>query len=198
MNFINKQAPNFIAEAVQNDDFKTINLENLRGQYVLLFFYPMDFTFVCPTEIIELNNKLNEFKKLNTIVLTCSTDSKYSHLEWLKIPQNKGGLGGINLLMLDDKSHDIAEKYNVLVDSGEDKGAAYRALFIINKEGLVKHLSINDLPVSRNVEEILRLIEAFQFNEEHGTACPMKWKETKQGIETDPVKSKKYFEENYK
>ena len=198
MNLINTSAPNFIAEAVQNNEFKTINLNNLKGQYVLLFFYPMNFTFVCPTEIIELSENLSKFKELNTIVLACSTDSKYSHLEWSKIPTNKGGIKGTPLILLDDKSHNIAKKYNVLVDSGENEGVAYRASFIINKEGIIKHMSINDLPVSRNVNEILRLIEAFQFTEKYGTACPTKWKDNKKGIETDPIKSKKYFEEYYK
>ncbi|KAL3082529.1 hypothetical protein niasHS_000440 [Heterodera schachtii] len=189
--FIGKPAPNFMADAVVNGDFKTISLEQFKGQYVVLFFYPLDFTFVCPTEIIAFSDKAGEFKKIGAQLIACSTDSKFSHLEWINKPRKQGGLGEMNIPVLADTSHKISRDYGVLM---EEAGIAYRGLFIIDDKGVLRQITINDLPVGRSVDETLRLVQAFQYTDKHGEVCPANWQPGTDTIKPDPKGSQAYFD----
>ncbi|KAL3120395.1 hypothetical protein niasHT_009220 [Heterodera trifolii] len=189
--FIGKPAPNFMADAVVNGDFKTISLEQFKGQYVVLFFYPLDFTFVCPTEIIAFSDKAGEFKNIGAQLIACSTDSKFSHLEWINKPRKQGGLGEMNIPVLADPSHKISRDYGVLM---EEKGIAYRGLFIIDDKGVLRQITINDLPVGRSVDETLRLVKAFQYTDKHGEVCPANWQPGTDTIKPDPKGSQAYFD----
>ncbi|XP_017891607.1 peroxiredoxin [Ceratina calcarata] len=187
-----KPAPEFSGTAVVNGDFKDIKLSDYRGKYVVLFFYPLDFTFVCPTELIAFSEKVDDFKALNTQVIGVSTDSHFSHLAWINTPRKQGGLGGdLGYPLLSDFNKEISTKYNVLIP---DAGIALRGLFIIDKEGVLRQLSINDLPVGRSVDESLRLIKAFQFVEKYGEVCPANWQPDSKTIKPNPKDSKEYFE----
>ncbi|KAL6263583.1 hypothetical protein P5V15_006372 [Pogonomyrmex californicus] len=189
---IQKPAPDFSGTAVVKGDFKTIKLNDYKGKYVVLFFYPLDFTFVCPTEIIAFSDKISEFEALNTQVIGVSTDSHFSHLAWINTPRKQGGLGGdLGYPLLSDFNKTIASRYNVLL---QDSGIALRGLFIIDKEGILRQFCVNDLPVGRSVEETLRLIKAFQFVEKHGEVCPANWQPDSKTIKPNPKDSKKYFE----
>lgn len=189
---IQKPAPEFSGTAVVNGDFKEIKLSDYKGKYVVLFFYPLDFTFVCPTELIAFSEKIKEFKALNAEVIGVSTDSHFSHLAWINTPRKQGGLGGdLGYPLLSDFNKEISAKYNVLL---EDMGVALRGLFIIDTEGNLKQMTINDLPVGRSVEETLRLIKAFQFVEKHGEVCPANWQPDSKTIKPNPKESKEYFE----
>ena len=162
-------APDFAATALVGEEFKNIKLSDYKGKYVLLYFYPLDFTFVCPTEIIAFDEKLAEFKKRNTEVLGVSVDSQFSHLAWNKLERTKGGLGGVRYPLIADLNKNIARSYGVLL---EDAGIALRGLFIIDKEGIIRHLLVNDLPLGRSVDEAIRVLDALQFVEKHGEVCP--------------------------
>jgi peroxiredoxin 2/4 len=168
-----KQAPDFKEKAVIGkkivDDF---SLMHYRGKYVVLFFYPLDFTFVCPTELHAFQEALEEFEKRNTQVIGCSVDSAYSHHAWLSTPKAKGGIEGIDYPIISDINKTIAEDYGVLVPG---EGIAYRGLFLIDKEGIVRHQLVNDLPLGRSVSEVLRTIDALQHFEQHGEVCPANW-----------------------
>jgi alkyl hydroperoxide reductase subunit AhpC len=188
---VQKPAPAFSATALVNGEFKKVSLSDYKGKYVVLFFYPLDFTFVCPTEITAFSDKVEEFKKLNTEVIACSVDSVYSHLAWTQIPRKQGGLGEMKIPILADLTKQISKDYGVLI---EEDGIALRGLFIIDGKGILRQITVNDLPVGRNVEEILRLVEAFQFTDEHGEVCPANWKKGKKTMKADPSKSKEYFE----
>ncbi|XP_014222088.1 peroxiredoxin-like [Trichogramma pretiosum] len=189
---ISKPAPDFSGTAVVKGDFKEIKLSDYKGKYVVLFFYPLDFTFVCPTELLAFSEKVKEFEALNTQVVGVSIDSHFSHLAWLNTPRKEGGLGGdLGYPLLSDLNKKIASDYNVLI---EDQGIALRGLFIIDKEGLLRQITVNDLPVGRSVEEVLRLIKAFQFVEKHGEVCPANWQPESKTIKPNPKDSKKYFE----
>ncbi|KAL6432081.1 hypothetical protein ACFW04_006657 [Cataglyphis niger] len=188
---IQKPAPEFSGTAVVKGDFKEIKLNDYKGKYVVLFFYPLDFTFVCPTEIIAFSEKISEFEGLNTQVIGVSTDSHFSHLAWINTPRKQGGLGGdLGYPLLSDFNKEISNKYNVLL---QDSGIALRGLFIIDKEGILRQFSVNDLPVGRSVEETLRLIKAFQFVEKHGEVCPADWQPDSKTIKPNPKESKEYF-----
>jgi len=187
-----KPAPDFKGTAVVNGAFKEIKLSDYKGKYVVLFFYPLDFTFVCPTEIIAFSDAASQFKALNTEVIAASTDSHFSHLAWINTPRKKGGLGSLNIPLLSDFSKSIAKEYGILLDSG----IALRGLFLIDSQGVVRQITINDLPVGRSVDEIIRLIKAFQFVEKHGEVCPANWKPDAPTIKPDPVKAMEYFEKN--
>lgn len=191
---ISKLAPEFKGQAVINGHFKDIQLSDYKGKYVVLFFYPLDFTFVCPTELIAFNEKLEEFQKLNTEIIGCSTDSVYSHLAWINTPRKQGGLGGLKYPLLSDFSKEISRRYGILID--DNGGVALRGLFIIDREQNLRQITINDLPVGRSVDEVLRLIKAYQFVEEHGEVCPANWNEktNPNTIKPDPIKSKEYFQ----
>lgn len=185
-------APAFTCQAVVPDgSFKEISLSDYAGQYVLLFFYPLDFTFVCPTEITAFSDRSQEFKELNCQVLACSVDSHFSHLAWSQQPRNKGGLGEMKIPLLADLSKNIAKDYGVLL---EPVGIALRGLFIIDPSGNVRHITVNDLPIGRSVEEALRTLKAIQFVEENGEVCPADWSPGKSTIKPGVKESMEYFE----
>lgn len=169
---VTKEAPNFKETAVLADNtFADVELNDFRGKYVVLFFYPLDFTFVCPTEIIEFNRKLEEFKKRNVEVIGVSTDSEFSHLAWKNTPVNEGGIGNVQYTLVSDKKQNISKAYDVLFD----ESVALRGLFLIDKDGIVRHQVVNDLPLGRNVDEALRIVDALQHVEKYGEVCPAGW-----------------------
>jgi len=188
---VTQTAPDFKGIAVVDGDFKDISLQDYAGKYLVLFFYPLDFTFVCPTELIAYSDRIQEFKDLGCEVIGVSTDSHFSHLAWNNLPKKQGGLGGLKYPLLSDFTKKISHDYGVLL---EKDGIALRGLFLINPEGIVSHLSINDLPVGRSVEETLRLLKAFQFVAQHGEVCPANWQPDSPTIKPDPSGSKEYFE----
>jgi len=187
---VQKIAPNFTAKAVIDREFADVSLADYRGKYVVLFFYPLDFTFVCPTEIVSFNDRLAEFKSRNTVVLGVSVDSQYSHLAWINTPRIKGGLGGLNFPLVSDLTKQIAKDYGVLTADGT---VAMRGLFLIDREGVVRHALVNDLPIGRSVDEVIRTLDALQFFELHGEVCPANWKPGQRTMKADPVKSLEYF-----
>jgi len=186
-----QKAPDFKGQAVVNKQFKQIQLSDYKGKWLVFFFYPLDFTFVCPTEITGFSDATEEFRKINCEVVACSTDSHFSHLAWVNTPRKEGGLGDVNMPILSDFTKKVAHDYGVLLP---DLGAALRGLFIIDPNGTIKHSSCNDLPVGRSVDEALRLVQAFQFVEKHGEVCPANWKgKDSPTIKPNPEKSKEYF-----
>ena len=191
---VGKPAPEFTTQAVMPEgNFKEISLSDYKGKNVLLFFYPLDFTFVCPTEIIAFSEKIEEFQRRNVEVLSCSVDSRFSHLAWRNTPRTEGGIGEIRYPMLEDLTKSIARDYDVLLG---DK-LALRGLFLIDKEGIVRHQVVNDLPLGRSVDEALRMVDALQFFEKNGEVCPADWKDGRDGITPDPEGSKKFFSSTY-
>jgi len=191
--FVQREAPNFKATAVRGREFVELELKQLRGKYVVLYFYPLDFTFVCPTEIIAFDEKLEEFKKRNVEVVAVSVDSHFSHLAWQKVPRDKGGLGDVRYPLVADITKRISEDYGVLLHDGPDAGVALRGLFVIDRQGIVRHITINDLPIGRNIDEALRVVEALQYVEKHGEVCPANWQEGKATIKPDVDRSQEYF-----
>jgi peroxiredoxin (alkyl hydroperoxide reductase subunit C) len=188
---VGQTAPDFTATAVADQEFKTIKLSDYRGKYVVLFFYPLDFTFVCPTEIIAFSDRYEEFKNLNTEVLGVSVDSEFSHLAWIQSDRKQGGVGDLNYPLVSDIKKTISAAYNVL---DPEAGVALRGLFIIDKEGIIQHATINNLAVGRNVDETLRTLKAFQYVQSHpDEVCPAGWQEGDKTMVPDPVKSKTYF-----
>ncbi|CAI2380497.1 unnamed protein product [Moneuplotes crassus] len=175
-------APEFDATAYYNYEFKKIKLSDYKGKYVVLFFYPLDFSFVCPTEIIAFSDIAKTFREIDCEVLGCSIDSQFCHMEFCSKPRKKGGLGNMDIPLIADVDHQIAKDYGCLIDHGSDSGIAYRATYIIDREGILRHMSINDTPVGRNPDEILRLVQAFQFVDENGQVCPAKWKPGKKAV----------------
>ena len=175
-NLVTKEAPDFTADAVYGDNtIKPLKLSDYRGKNVVLFFYPLDFTFVCPSEILAFNKKLDEFKKRNTEVIGVSVDSKFTHLAWKNTKLEDGGIGNIQYPLVSDLKKEIASKYGVLFEAA---GVAFRGLFLIDTKGNVRHALCNDLPLGRNVDEALRMVDALQFVETHGDqVCPANWKE---------------------
>ncbi|MEW6776325.1 MAG: peroxiredoxin [Bdellovibrionota bacterium] len=192
---VGKAAPDFKADAVMPDgSFKQISLSDYKGKkYVILFFYPLDFTFVCPTEIIAFSEKQPDFAKADVEVLGCSVDSKFSHLAWRNTKRTEGGLGDIKYPILADLDKKIAEAYDVLLPAG----IALRGLFLIDKNGVVQHQVINNLPLGRNVDEALRMVQALQFNEKNGEVCPANWKPGEMSMKGDPKGSKEFFQKKY-
>jgi len=187
-----KPAPGFECNALMPDtSFQKIKLSQYRGSWLLLFFYPLDFTFVCPTEIIEFSDRSGEFEKLGCYVLGASVDSQYSHYAWVNVPRNKGGLGQMQIPLLSDMTRKLSESYGVLLD---DVGHACRGTFLIDPKGVIRHMQMNEPSVGRNVEELLRLLQAFQFADENGEVCPAKWKPGQPTIKPDPKESLEYFE----
>jgi len=169
---VTQQAPDFTAQAVMpNNTFADLTLSSTRGKYVVLFFYPLDFTFVCPSEILAFDRKLAEFKKRNCAVIGVSVDSQYTHLAWKSTPLREGGLGDVQFPLVSDLKKDIARAYGVLLD----EAVALRGLFLIDKDGIVRHELVNDLPLGRSVDEALRLLDALQFFETYGDVCPADW-----------------------
>lgn len=170
---IQKPAPDFSADAVlKNGDFQEITLSSFRDKkYVALFFYPLDFTFVCPSEIIAFSKRAKAFEELNTQIIGVSVDSKFSHFAWRNTPIENGGIGPIDFPLVSDLTKEISRDYGVLVNDS----VALRGTFIIDKGGIVRHATLNDLPIGRNVDETLRVIEALQHTEKHGEVCPAGW-----------------------
>ena len=192
---VGKKAPSFWTKAVINGNEITedFSLEQYIGdKYVVLFFYPADFTFVCPTELIAFQNKLAEFNERNTALVAASTDSAFSHWKWLQTPQNDGGIKGVTYPIVADHSKTISMAYDVLAGSyAEDDSMniiftgspeAYRGLFLIDKQGIVRHQVVNDMPLGRSVDEVLRVIDALQFTEEFGEVCPADWKKGEKAL----------------
>ena len=185
---VGKNAPDFTATAVEKDQvIENFTLSEFKGQYVVLFFYPLDFTFVCPTELHAFSDRLDEFAKRNVKVIGVSIDSHFSHLAWLNTPKSKGGIQGVAYPIVSDLNKTISADYDVLVDGA---GIAYRGLFLLDKDHVVRHQVVNDLPLGRNVSETLRMVDALQFTEKHGEVCPANWsqgeksmKPTQDGLE---------------
>jgi peroxiredoxin (alkyl hydroperoxide reductase subunit C) len=177
---VTKPAPDFTATAVLADDsFADVTLSSYRGKkYVILFFYPMDFTFVCPSEIIAFDKALAKFHEKNAEVLGVSVDSQFTHLAWKNTPRDHGGLGRINYPLVSDLKKEISKAFGVLTEGG----VALRGLFLIDKEGIVRHALVNDLPLGRNVDEALRMLDALQFFEAHGEVCPANWREGQEAM----------------
>jgi len=190
---LQQPAPAFSGTAVVNSEFKTISLSDYKGKYVVLFFYPLDFTFVCPTEIIAFSDRASEFHKIDCELIACSTDSHFSHLAWTNTPRKQGGLGEMKIPLLADKSMKIARDYGVLL---EEAGVTFRGLFIIDPTGKLRQMTVNDLPVGRSVDETLRLVQAFQYTDKHGEVCPAGWKPGADTIKPNVNDSKAYFNKN--
>ena len=191
MSLVQKKAPDFKAQAVMADgSFKEIKLSDYKGKWVVLFFYPLDFTFVCPTEIIAFSDRMKDFKAVNAEVVGVSVDSQFTHLAWRNTPRGDGGLGNLEYPLVADLNKSIARDYGCLI---EESGIALRGLFVIDPQGAVRAATIHDLPVGRNVDEALRVIKAFQFVEKHGEVCPANWTEGKATMKADPKGSKEYF-----
>jgi len=187
---VGQSAPDFTATAVVDQEFKTIKLSDYRGKYVVLFFYPSDFTFVCPTEITAFSDRYEEFKTINTEVLGASVDSEFSHLAWIQSDRKSGGVGDLNYPLVADIKKEISAAYNVLTDDG----IALRGLFIIDKDGVVQHSTINNLAFGRSVDETLRTLQALQHVQSHpDEVCPAGWKPGDATMNPDPVKSKEFF-----
>ncbi|XP_022904446.1 peroxiredoxin-4 [Onthophagus taurus] len=188
---ISKPAPYWESTAVVNGEFEQLRLTDFRGKYLVFFFYPLDFTFVCPTEILAFSDRVEEFKQINTEVVACSVDSHFTHLAWMNTPRKEGGLGQINIPLLSDLTHNISKDYGVFLD---DLGHTLRGLFIIDPKGTLRQITMNDLPVGRSVDETLRLVQAFQFTDRNGEVCPAGWKPGQDTIIPNPIEKKKYFE----
>jgi alkyl hydroperoxide reductase subunit AhpC len=185
-----KPAPEFKAQAVMPDgSFKEIQLSDYKGKYVILFFYPLDFTFVCPTEIIAFSTQIADFKKRNTEVLGVSVDSHFSHLAWRNTDRKTGGLGQIDYALVADLDKKISEDYGVLADGG----IAFRGLFLIDKDGIVQHMLVNNLPLGRNIDEAVRMVDALQHHEQNGEVCPANWKKGADAMKPGPKESQEYF-----
>ncbi len=188
---VGKLAPRFTAKAiVKGKIIDEFSLSNFLGKYILFFFYPLDFTFVCPTELHAFQEKLPEFSERNTQVVGCSIDSWFSHLAWLNTPKNKGGIEGVEYPLISDIHKHIARDYQVLK---EDDGVAYRGLFLIDKQGVVRHQLINDLPLGRSVDEALRVLDALIFFEKNGEVCPANWKQGAKGMKPTAEGLATYF-----
>lgn len=205
---VGKKAPAFNAKAVVNggEIIENFSLEQYVGEkYVVFYFYPADFTFVCPTEIIAFQEKLAEFEARNTVVIGASTDSEFSHWKWLQTPQNQGGIQGVTYPLVVDQSLNISKAYDVLIgaDEYDEEGnvvlagepKAYRGLFLIDKQGVVRHQTVNDLPIGRNVDEVLRVIDALQFTEEYGEVCPANWKKGDKALQATQEGISSYLSE---
>jgi peroxiredoxin (alkyl hydroperoxide reductase subunit C) len=188
---VGQAAPDFTATAVVDQEFKTIKLSDYRGKYVVLFFYPLDFTFVCPTEITAFSDRYGEFTKINTEVLGASVDSEFSHLAWTQSDRKEGGIGNIAYPLIADLKKEISTAYNVL---DPEAGVSLRGLFIIDKEGIIQHSTINNLSFGRSVDETLRTLKALQYVQSHpDEVCPVGWQEGDKTMVPDPTKSKVYF-----
>ena len=196
--FIGKQAPEFVGEAWNGKDIKVTKLSEYFGKWVVLFFYPLDFTFVCPTEICNFSDAADTFKKINTEVIGCSIDSAFSHKEYALKPRKDGGLAPLSIPLLSDITHEISKDYGVYCDFGENKGLALRGTFIIDPKGIIRHISVNDLNVGRSIDEVIRLVQAFQYSEKYGEVCPSKWKPGAKAMNvTDPEKLNSYWQEEH-
>lgn len=191
------EAPDFTSPAVMpnNQLNAEFNLKaHLNGKMGILFFYPLDFTFVCPSELIALNNRIAEFKARNTEVVAISVDSHFTHLAWKQTPLEKGGIGNVQFPIVADMTRTISRNYSVLIN----EAVALRATFLIDKEGVVRHQVVNDLPLGRNIDEAIRMVDALQFHETHGEVCPAGWQKGKKGMQPTAEGTARYLVENAK
>ncbi len=191
---VNRPAPDFVAPAVlaNGSIVEDFDSSTLRGKYVVVFFWPLDFTFVCPSEIIAHNNRMDKFRALGVEVLGVSIDSQYTHYAWRNTPVDKGGIGPVEFVMVADVKHEITRAYGI----EHDDGVALRASFLIDRNGIVQHQVVNNLPLGREVDEMIRLIEALQFTEEHGEVCPAGWRKGQKGMKADAAGVAAYLSEN--
>lgn len=192
---VGKKAPDFTAAAVMEDGtiVNSLNFsEYVKGSYGMVFFYPLDFTFVCPSEIIAFSNRMDRFKELNTKVVGVSVDSQFSHFAWRETPVEKGGVGRIKFPLIADITKQIARDFGVL----KDEAVAYRGTFLIDRDGVVRHAVVNDLPLGRNVDEAIRMVEALQFHEENGEVCPAGWQKGQSGMKADAKGVADYLAKN--
>ena len=186
---VGNKAPDFKGTAVVNKEFKEISLKDYKGKWLCLFFYPLDFTFVCPTEITAFSDRVEDFKKLGCEVVGASIDSQFSHLAWINTAREKGGLGDIRYPLLADVNKEASRSYQVLTDGG----VALRGLFLISPEGHMEYQVVHNLGVGRSVDETLRVLEAFQYVAKHGEVCPANWKKGSDTMKPDPKGSQEYF-----
>jgi alkyl hydroperoxide reductase subunit AhpC len=186
---VGNKAPDFKGTAVVNKEFKEISLKDYKGKWLCLFFYPLDFTFVCPTEITAFSDRVEDFKKLGCEVVGASIDSHFSHLAWINTPRAQGGLGDIRYPLLADVNKHASRDYQVLTDGG----IALRGLFLISPEGNIEYQVVHNLGVGRSVDETLRVLEAFQYVAKHGEVCPANWKKGGDTMKPDPKGSQEYF-----
>lgn len=188
---VGKPAPQFVAKAVVEEKIiEDFSLADLQGKYVIFFFYPLDFTFVCPTELHAFQEKLEEFKKRDAHVVGCSVDSWFSHLSWLSTPKTKGGIQGVQYPLVSDLTKSISRDFDVLK---EDEGIAYRGLFLIDKEGIVRHQIVNDLPLGRSIDEAIRMLDSLIFFEKHGEVCPANWQVGQKAMKPDQAGLVEYY-----
>lgn len=190
-NLVGKKAPNFKTSGVINGKMvNDISLSNFEGKNVILFFYPLDFTFVCPTELHAFQDRLKDFEQRNTQIIGCSVDSCYTHLAWVNTPKNRGGIQGVTYPILSDLNKTISQDYGVLIPS---EGIAFRGLYLIDRKGIVRHQVINDLPIGRSVDETLRTLDALLYFEQHGEVCPANWQTGKTSMKPTQEGLEKYF-----
>jgi alkyl hydroperoxide reductase subunit AhpC len=195
-----QKAPFWSSIAVEGEKFVKKNSEEYKGKYLVMLFYPFDFTYVCPTELISFSENVDKFRELNAEIVGVSTDSHFTHLAWIKTPRNAGGVGKLNFPLLADISKNISRSFRVLVEDENDDlyGAALRGLFIIDEKGVIRSFTVNDAPVGRSVDETLRLIQAFQHSDKYGEVCPANWKPGKATIIPDQEKKNEYFSQEFK
>ena len=196
MVLVTRQAPDFTSSAVlgngeivNNFNFK----KHVNGKAAVLFFYPLDFTFVCPSELIAFDHRYEEFKKRGVEVVGVSIDSEFTHNAWRNTPTENGGIGAVKYALAADVKHEIAQAYGI---EHPEAGVALRASFLIDKNGVVRHQIVNDLPLGRNIDEMLRMVDALQFHEEHGEVCPAQWEKGKEGMKDSPEGVAKYLTQN--
>ena len=196
MVLVTRQAPDFTSSAVlgngeivNNFNFK----KHVNGKAAVLFFYPLDFTFVCPSELIAFDHRYEEFKKRGVEVVGVSIDSEFTHNAWRNTPIENGGIGAVKYALAADVKHEIAQAYGI---EHPEAGVALRASFLIDKNGVVRHQIVNDLPLGRNIDEMLRMVDALQFHEEHGEVCPAQWEKGKEGMKDSPEGVAKYLKQN--
>ena len=196
MVLVTRQAPDFTCaavlgngEIVNNFNFK----KHINGKAAVLFFYPLDFTFVCPSELIAFDHRYEEFKKRGVEVVGVSIDSEFTHNAWRNTPTENGGIGAVKYALAADVKHEIAQAYGI---EHPEAGVALRASFLIDKNGVVRHQVVNDLPLGRNIDEMLRMVDALQFHEEHGEVCPAQWEKGKEGMKDNPEGVAKYLKQN--
>jgi alkyl hydroperoxide reductase subunit AhpC len=194
-----QKAPYWSGIAVEGEKFVKKSAEDYKGKYLVIIFYPFDFTYVCPTELISFSENIEKFKQINANIIGVSTDSHFTHLAWIKTARSYGGLGKMNFPLFADISKKMSKHFGVLVENEDDElfGAALRGLFIIDDKGIIRSFTINDASVGRSVEETLRLIEAFQYSDKYGEVCPANWKPGDSTIKPDPEDKKEYFEKKY-
>jgi peroxiredoxin 2/4 len=186
---IGQPAPDFSLEAVHRGEFRNVTLSQFKGEWLVVFFYPLDFTFVCPTEICAFSDRAAEFREFDAEIVGVSIDSKFTHLAWTQRPRHEGGIQGLEFPLLADINKQMARDYQVL----SSEGVALRGLFIIDPDGVVQHATVNNLPVGRSVDEILRLLQAFQHVREHGEVCPADWEPGRRAITPDVHQAKAFF-----